>query len=229
MAQIYRAERLLVCAVTIESVTADRVHLVRHGEVFNPDGVLYERLPGFSLSDRGRDMARSALDAVQRESVTALVVSPLQRAKESMEPWEKATGLTAVEDERVIEPWNEFRGINLRGGLALVSRPGLWKFLTAPSRPSWGEPFVDIADRMLEAMWAAAESVDGGDVVIVSHQLPIWMAHLALKDNRLSHNPTKRRCSLSSVTTFTVSPAGLTESGYWEPRGVVAAIDGGAV
>ncbi len=219
----------MVCAVTIESVTADRVHLVRHGEVFNPDGVLYERLPDFGLSARGREMARASLDAVPLDAVTALVVSPLQRAKESMDPWERATGLTAVEDERVIEPWNEFRGINLRGGLALMTRPDLWKFLAAPSRPSWGEPFVEISDRMLSAMWAAAESVDGGDVVIVSHQLPIWMVHLTLKDKPLSHMPTKRRCSLSSVTTFAVTPSGFTEADYWEPIGVATAIDGGAV
>lgn len=219
----------MVCAVTIESVTADRVHLVRHGEVFNPDGVLYERLPGFSLSERGRQLATAALAAIPNESITALVVSPLQRTKESMQPWESATGLTAVEDERLIEPWNEFRGLNLRGGRTLLARPDLWKFLVNPMRPSWGEPYVDIADRMLAAMWNAVESVDGGDVVIVSHQLPIWMVHLKLAGETLTHHPLKRRCSLSSVTSFDVRPEGLVESAYWEPHNVAAAVDGGAV
>ena len=219
----------MVCAVTIESVTADRVHLVRHGEVFNPDGVLYERLPGFALSDRGREMAKSAVGTVPLEAVTSLVVSPLQRTKESMQPWESATGLTAKEDDRVIEPWNEFRGLNLRGGLTLLTRPDLWRFLGAPSRPSWGEPFSDIAKRMLAAMTSASESVAGGDVVIVTHQLPIWMVHLSLAGKNLNHNPMTRRCSLSSVTTFEVTASGFVETDYVEQRDVSAAVDGGAV
>jgi broad specificity phosphatase PhoE len=210
-------------------VTADRVHLVRHGEVFNPDGVLYERLPGFGLSDRGRELAHAALDAVPHGPVTALVVSPLQRTKESIQPWEAATGLSATEDERVIEPWNEFRGLNLRGGATLFTRPDLWKFLVNPMRPSWGEAYSDIAERMLAAMRAGADSVDGGDVVIVSHQLPIWMAHLKLAGESLVHHPLKRRCSLSSVTSFDVRGDKLVESAYWEPSNVASAVDGGAV
>ena len=210
-------------------MTAERVHLVRHGEVFNPDGVLYERLPGFSLSEHGRTLALSAVTAIDHKRVTGLLVSPLQRTKESVAPWEVATGLTAVEDDRVIEPWNEFRGLNLRGGRTLLLRPDLWRFLVNPSVPSWGEPYIDIADRMLAAMWHASESVDGGDVVIVTHQLPIWAAHLKLAGERLAHNPTKRRCALSSVTSFDVHPTGFVESGYWEPRGVNAATDSGAV
>jgi broad specificity phosphatase PhoE len=210
-------------------VTAERVHLVRHGEVFNPDGVLYERLPGFGLSEYGRALALSAVTAVDHSRVTGLVVSPLQRTKESVAPWESATGLTAVEDDRVIEPWNEFRGMNLRGGRTLLTRPDLWRFLVNPSRPSWGEPYVDIADRMLAAMWNAADSVDGGEVVIVTHQLPIWAVHLKLAGERLAHNPTKRRCALSSVTSFDVHASGLVESGYWAPRDVQRATDSGAV
>ena len=210
-------------------MTAERVHLVRHGEVFNPDGVLYERLPGFGLSDYGRTLALSAVTAVDPTCVTALVVSPLQRTRESVAPWESATGLTAAVDDRVIEPWNEFRGLNLRGGRTILARPSLWKFLVNPTRPSWGEPYVDIADRMLAAMWTAAESVDSGDVVIVSHQLPIWMAHRKLAGERLAHNPKSRRCALSSVTSFDVHPTGFVESGYWEPRDVARATDSGAV
>lgn len=210
-------------------MTAERVHLVRHGEVFNPDGVLYERLPGFGLSEYGRTLALSAVTAVDPKRITALVVSPLQRTRESVAPWESATGLTAVVDDRVIEPWNEFHGLNLRGGRTVAGRPDLWRFVTNPFRPSWGEPYEDIADRMLAAMWTAAESVESGDVVIVSHQLPIWMAHRKLAGERLWHNPSSRRCALSSVTSFDVHPTGFVESGYWEPRGVARATDSGAV
>jgi broad specificity phosphatase PhoE len=209
-------------------VTAERVHLVRHGEVNNPGGVLYERLPNFGLTAKGRDLAQSALRHVPLSSISRLVVSPLQRARESMEPWEKSTGLSATIDERVIEPWNEFRGMALDGGLSLATRPDLWKFLVNPLRPSWGEPYQDIARRMLAAMRDAADSVDGGDVVIVSHQLPIWMVHRAMADKPLAHLPGTRRCSLSSVTSFQVHPADFLEFDYREAMDVDGALDSGA-
>lgn len=210
-------------------MTAERVHLVRHGEVHNPGGVLYERLPNFGLTPKGRDLAQSALRHVSLSSISRLVVSPLQRARESMEPWEKSTGLAASIDNRVIEPWNEFRGMALDGGLSLATRPNLWKFLTNPLRPSWGEPYQDIATRMLAAMRDAADSVDGGDVVIVSHQLPIWMVHRAMADTPLAHFPGTRRCSLSSVTSFEVHPADFVEFDYREALDVDRALDSGAV
>lgn len=202
---------------------------MRHGEVNNPGGVLYERLPNFGLTSKGRDLAQSALRHVPLASISRLVVSPLQRARESMEPWEKSTGLTATVDDRVIEPWNEFRGMALDGGLSLATRPDLWKFLINPLQPSWGEPYQDIAQRMLAAMRDAADSVDGGDVVIVSHQLPIWMVHRAMADKPLAHLPGTRRCSLSSVTSFQVHPADFVEFGYREALDVNDALDSGAV
>lgn len=218
-----------VCAVTIGRVTAERVHLVRHGEVNNPGGVLYERLPKFGLTDYGRTLAESAVRHVPVASITKLVVSPLQRARESMAPWEAATGLTASIDERVIEPWNEFRGMRLDGGRALLTRPDLWKHLVNPFRPSWGEPYAEIAARMLAAMRDAVDSVDGGDVVIVSHQLPIWMVQRAMADKSLVHSPRARRCSLSSVTSFQVHPADFIEYDYREATDVDRAVDSGAV
>jgi broad specificity phosphatase PhoE len=210
-------------------VSAERVHLVRHGEVNNPGGVLYERLPDFGLTPYGHEIAASALRHVPLDTISALVVSPLQRARESAQPWEKSTGLTATIDERVIEPWNEFRGLNLRGGRALLTRPDLWKFLVNPLRPSWGEPYRDITQRMLAAMRDAVDSVDGGDVVIVTHQLPIWMVQRAMSDKPLAHWPGTRRCSLSSVTSFQVHPADFVEIDYREVTDIDRAVDSGAV
>lgn len=218
-----------VCADTIRRVSAERVHLVRHGEVNNPGGVLYERLPNFGLTEYGRTLAESAVRHVPLDTISALVVSPLQRARESMAPWESATGMTATIDERVIEPWNEFRGLRMNGGRELLSRPDLWKFLANPLRPSWGEPYREIAQRMLAAMRYAVDSVDGGDVVIVSHQLAIWMVQRAMSDKSLAHLPGTRRCSLSSVTSFQVHPADFVEYDYREATDIDRAVDSGAV
>lgn len=220
---------------------ADRVHLVRHGEVHNPGGVLYGRLPGFRLSELGERMARATAEAGADWPVERIVASPLQRTRESAAPWSELLGIPVETDSRVIEPYNAFEGKRVRQE---VRRPRNWPLLARPWEPSWGEPFARIADRMLRAMDDAAEEPDGGDVVIVSHQLPIWIAHRRIAGERLAHDPRRRRCALSSVTTFErastgastgsaggAGDAGWREVAYREPAAELlsASVDLGAV
>lgn len=201
---------------------ADLVHLVRHGEVHNPDHVLYGRLEGFGLSDLGHRMAASAVTGLAGHPVTALFASPLQRAQESAAPWAEAFGLDIRTEPRIIEPTNRFEG--KRMNLRTLANPRYWHLLRNPRVPTWGEPFADVAARMLAAMTDAREAVDAGEVVMVSHQLPIWMAHRALASEPLHHDPRKRRCSLSSITTFAFVDGRFTEVGYQE-RGAALLAD----
>lgn len=194
---------------------ADIVHLVRHGEVHNPKRVLYGRLEGFGLSELGHRMAASAVAALAGHPVTALYASPLQRARESAAPWAEAFGLEPHIDERIIEPTNRFEG--KRMNKRTVMHPKHWHLMRDPSVPTWGEPFAQIAARVLAAMEDAHRSIDGGEIVMVSHQLPIWMAHRAVAGERLAHDPRKRRCSLSSVTSFAWRDGAFTEIGYQDP------------
>lgn len=207
---------------------ADRLHLVRHGEVHNPDRVLYGRLPHFRLSEDGRQMARSAaayLKGLERP-VSALYASPLQRTRESAEPFTELFGLEPIIDERVIEPTNVFEGKQMRRA---VLNPANWRYLTAPSIPSWGEPYRQVVARMDAAMTEAWGEADGGDVVFVSHQLPIWITHLAVAGQDLQHDPRKRRCALSSITSFERHGGAWREVDYAEPAATGAAVDVGAV
>jgi len=188
----------------LEIVPAEQIHLVRHGEVFNPQGVLYGRLPGYGLSSLGQEMAQFAADDLLARSrpVTALVASPLQRTQQSAEPIGRAFDLEAALDDRVIEPENRFEGKRMSGPDSALLDVRNWAFLINPWEPSWGEPFGSIARRMLLAMDDAWNAADGGDVVIVSHQLPIWMVHRRVAGKSLAHDPRRRRCALSSITTF---------------------------
>lgn len=207
-------------------MTATRLHLVRHGEVHNPARVLYGRLPGYRLSDEGRRMTWAAAEYVREldRPVTSLISSPLQRTQESAEPFTEVFGLTPVLDERVIEPANVFEGTQMRRSLM---DPRNWWHLRRPSVPSWGEPYASIAERMLQAMDDAWHSAPEGDVVIVSHQAPIWITHLRVAGLPLRHDPRTRRCALSSVTSFERVGDVWREVGYAEPA--AAGIDLGAV
>jgi len=212
-------------------VSASAIHLVRHGEVHNPTGVLYGRIEGFGLSDLGKKMAAAAADSLADRPIQRIVSSPLQRTRESSAPWVERFGMDPVIDERIIEPWNRFEGTKVRFGPSMLNNPQAWPWVSNPFRPSWGEPYVEIAARMLAAITEAHESVADGEVVLVSHQLPIWTVHRFLRGERLYHDPRRRRCALSSITTLEKRAGSFLEVGYDDPAAplAVAAVDEGAV
>ncbi|SEB47915.1 Broad specificity phosphatase PhoE [Paramicrobacterium humi] len=197
-------------------MVASLIHLVRHGEVHNPSRVLYGRVPGFGLSDLGHRMAEAAAaELVERgANITRVIASPLQRTQESAAPIAAAFDVDVETDERLIEPFNHFEGSRMSRALR---NPRNWPSLRNPRKPSWGEPFSDIAARMLVAIEDAWESTESGEVALVSHQLPIWMVHSSLLGIPLHHDPRKRRCSLSSITTIEHNGRRFTEVDYDEP------------
>ena len=204
------------------------VHLVRHGEVENPRQVLYGRLPGYHLSADGRMMAKAAAGFLAGRDVTVLLTSPLERAQETAEPIAGEFALTPVIDERLIEPWNHFEGMTFGVGDGSLRQPRHWPHLVNPLRPSWGEPYRSVADRMLAACLDAARAASGHEAVCVSHQLPIWMARRAAEGRRLWHHPGRRQCALGSVTSLTYTGGRVTAVSYAEPsaparRGVAGA------
>lgn len=209
---------------------ADLLHFVRHAEVHNPDRILYGRLENFGLSPRGEQMAKRVADTLKVRPIVRVISSPLQRTRQSAEPIAKTLGLQVEVDERLIEGDNVFEGtrLNLEN---VLKNPSTWKNFRNPWRPSWGEPYREIADRMMAATDDAYHSVDEGEVVLVSHQLPIWMLHKWISGVPLPHLPSSRRCSLSSVTSFRKVGERWKEESYREPASdfLEDAIDLGAV
>jgi len=195
------------------------VHLVRHGEVENPRGVLYGRIPGYHLSEAGRMMAKAAADFLAGRDITVLRSSPLERALETAEPIAAELGLPVEVDDRLIEPWNHFEGMRFAVGDGALRQPKHWVHLRNPFRPSWGEPYQEVAARVLAAVADAAEAADGHEVVCVSHQLPIWVARRAAERRRLWHDPRRRQCALGSVTSLTFVKGKLTGVSYATPSG----------
>jgi broad specificity phosphatase PhoE len=193
------------------------VHLLRHGEVDNPDGILYGRLPGFHLSKLGVAMAERVAQTLTGRDITALVASPLERAQETAAPTAEALGLPVITDVRVIEAANLFEGRRFGPGDGSLRRPDTWRLLYNPFRPSWGEPYRDIAVRMLAAVEDAREAALGSEAVVVSHQLPVWIARCSVEGRRLWHDPRSRQCSLASLTTFTYAGDRVVSVAYSEP------------
>jgi broad specificity phosphatase PhoE len=195
------------------------VHLLRHGEVHNPGGVLYGRRPGFHLSDLGREMAQRVADTIGDRDIVHLRVSPLERVRETAAPLAAARGLTPVVDERVIESTNVFEGEQVAGGANLFRNPALWRHLWNPFRPSWGEPYRQVAARMRSAVWDARDAARGHEAVVVSHQLPIWVTRLSAEGRPFLHDPRRRECTLCSLTSLHFEGPRLVRVSYSEPAG----------
>ena len=195
------------------------VHLVRHGEVHNPEGILYGRLPGYGLSDTGREHARRAAEHLAGADVTALLVSPMQRAQETAVPIAEKLGVEPITEDRLIEAGNAFEGMHFGVGDGALRKPEYWPLLRNPFTPSWGEPYLEIAHRMLGAVHRAREAAAGHEALCVSHQLPIWTLRRFLEGKRLWHDPRRRQCSLASLTSLVFDGDELREIVYSEPAG----------
>lgn len=221
-------------------MVATTIHLMRHGEVHNPEGVLYGRLPGYRLSDRGIAMAetvaahlagtasgapggeRRLRDAPvsappARRDVVAVIASPLQRAQETATPIAAAFGVDIATEPRIIEAANHFEGMKFGVGDGSLRHPEHWPYLRNPFRPSWGEPYAEQVERMLAAVADALVLACGHEAVLVSHQLPVWVTRLALENRRLWHDPRRRQCSVASLTSLRYDGDTLVGIGYSEP------------
>jgi broad specificity phosphatase PhoE len=195
------------------------VHLLRHGEVHNPTGILYGRLPGFHLSENGRNQAEIVAKALADADVTAVLASPLERAQETAVPIAALHGLEVHTDGRLIEADNKFEGKTVAVGDGALRSPRHWLLLRDPFTPSWGEPYRQIAHRMFAAAHRARELAEGHEAVCVSHQLPIWTLRRFVTGQRLWHDPRRRQCALASLTSLVFTGTELTQLRYTEPAG----------
>ncbi len=199
------------------------VHLMRHGEVYNPESILYGRLPGFVLSDLGHEMAAKVAKALAGRDIIEVRASPLERAQQTAAPIAESHGLPIGTDDRIIEAANRFEGKRVAVGDGVLSQPKYWKYLWDPFKPSWGEPYTQIADRMAAAIADAKLSASGHEVVLVSHQLPVWTSRLAAENRRLWHDPRRRQCNLASLTSLTFDDDRLQTITYSEPAAELVA------
>ena len=209
------------------------VHLLRHGEVRNPQKIIYGRLPGYPLTEDGVLMAKAAARALAERDVGVILSSPLERAMQTAEVVADALGLEVRTDERLIEPTNHFEGFGFGVGDGSLRRPEHWKHLRNPFLPSWGEPYREVVSRVLSAMADArdtardtahnrADTVHGREAVCVSHQLPIWVTRRAIEGRKLWHRPDRRQCGLASLTSFTYVGDRIITVAYAEPAGTAA-------
>lgn len=192
------------------------IHLVRHGEVENPQSVIYGRLPGFSLSERGRKQAEAAARRLADRHIGAVWASPLERAQETALVIAEPHDLPVKTDDRLTESGTTLEGVT-RTIIGFLRSPRHWWQLRNPWRPSWGESFADVRERVLGAIRDAVDASDGREIVIVSHQTPVLVARLSLARRRLPPWLGLSSCETGSVSTLVLDGQDVVSASYFRP------------
>ena len=205
--------------MTVRTGMLTKVHVMRHGEVYNPERILYGRLPGYGLSEKGQAQAQAVAHALADHDIVLVVASPLQRAQETAAPIAARHNLSVETDPDLIESLNYFEGRRVSPGDGAWRDPRGWWQLRNPFTPSWGEPYKDISARMTIAIDKARARAAGHEAVCVSHQLPVWSLRRSLTGRRLWHDPRKRECAVASLTSFVYDGDTLVDVEYSEPAG----------
>lgn len=194
------------------------VHVMRHGEVHNPEGILYGRLPDYHLSERGRAQAQRVAEVLADRDIVAVIASPLERAQETATPVAERHNLVIDTNADLIESTNVFEGKRVSPGDGALRDPRNWKYLINPVRPSWGEPYREVAIRMRRALDAARTRAAGHEAVCVSHQLPVEILRRSMNGKWLPHDPRRRMCDLASLNTFVFEDDRLVDWQYLDPH-----------
>ncbi|MYB44426.1 MAG: histidine phosphatase family protein [Acidimicrobiia bacterium] len=180
------------------------VHLVRHGEVDNPDQVVYADLAGFGLSEGGRRQAAWASTHLAGHPIGAVYASPLDRARETAQVFALPHGL----DPLVLPEVTEWALMSRWAGLPWadldIHFPGeLGAYLNDPLDLDFApESVTELALRVGRAVDALADRHSGQEVVVVSHQDPIQAARLRLTGQHLGrlHQDKPRHCEVISLS-----------------------------
>lgn len=195
------------------------LHLVRHGEVENPKGVIYGRLPGYNLSERGQRQAEQAAERLEDADLAAVWSSPLERAQETAQAIAAPHGIDVVTEDRLIESETTLEGLS-RDMLHFLRSPKQWWHFRNPLKPSWGESFANIRARMLDAIKDATSEAGDREIVLVSHQTPVLVARLTLTRKRMPPWLGLTPCETGSITTLELEEDGtVPAASYFASKG----------
>ena len=195
------------------------MHLIRHGEVENPKGVVYGRLPGFNLSERGERQAKQSAQRLQDADLVAVWSSPLERAQQTARMIAEPHDLEVVTDDRLLESETTLEGLT-RDAFHFFRSPKHWWHFRNPMTPSWGESFASIRARMLEAVKEAASKAEGREIALVSHQTPVLVARLTLTRRRTPPWMGLTPCATGSITSLVFDDEGrVVSASYFSPPG----------
>lgn len=196
--------------------TGHTTFLIRHGEVHNPEGVVYADLEGFGLSELGR--AQAAATATRLPAASTIVASPLQRAVETANIIAGDIGASVAVDEDLTE-WRLGRRWAGEVWESIDERfPGeLTAYLDHPHQLDFGEETLDALAARVAGAVRRHRLAAHGPLVIVSHQDPIQAARLDLTGRVLTDLHQDKPGHAAIVTLSGTGDGPWDEVAMWAP------------
>lgn len=194
------------------------VHLVRHGEVANPNHVVYADLEGFNLSPLGVRQVHSAASHLAQRPIEGVFTSPLARARQTATAIARHHHLEPIVVDDLVETrqypgWTGHRWADLSAHF-----PGqVERYLEdASTLDDVAETLDDVADRVTRVVVDTARS-GLHEFAIVGHQDPLQAGRLRLTGRHLSELLIDPPSHASVVTIVSDDLINWTEAGVWRP------------
>ncbi len=177
---------------------ATTILLIRHADVFNPDNVIYGRLPHFRLSDYGQYFARKTATHLANMPIAAFYTSPLLRALQTTRILAAPhAGVPVRSTSRLSEVRSSWQGTRYND---LPPDKTVYDLRREPT----DESIDDVWQRMSATVRALAQQHADQTVACVSHGDPIKIATLGFQGRTLDgsavREPDPARCSVTSLT-----------------------------
>jgi broad specificity phosphatase PhoE len=203
---------------------ATQISLVRHASVHNPSNIFYGRLPGFSISQRGRLEAARTARALKDLSIEEIVSSPLLRCRQTAaEILKYHPHLKLRQSSLITEVLTPFQGqssdvIDLKNGDVYSGVDSKY------------EQPEDILLRVQKFLFRMRHNFPEKHVVAVTHGdiilfMMLWASHLSATPLNKRKFTTlciiKEYPAVSSITTFSYSTMTKDERpsiAYFNPR-----------
>lgn len=197
-----------------------KIYIVRHGQIENPDNIIYGFLP-LPLSEEGRATAKRAGQYLKDKNIGIIISSPIARTMETAKIINREISggdLKIEEDSRLREiEWGKvFQGMNEEE--LKKKYPNEWEeYKKHPSKFGFGETLQTLSERMAEVLQEVVKSHPGKNILLVSHKAPISCLVLKLKDKDLDcmHETEVEN---GSVWELEHSDGNFKVNNHWRPE-----------
>lgn len=148
------------------------IYLIRHGEYANPKQIAPYRLPGFHLTENGKQEVSRLSEQLSQEPIVAVYTSPLERTQETAGILAKPHGLQPVIDDRLIEVRSQLEGHTIDE----INRNGGWNW-DVYTNPVWkgGETLEEIFARVNTVVEEKIKQFKGKSIILVTHGDPVML------------------------------------------------------
>lgn len=176
------------------------VHLTRHGEVHNPEKILYGRIPGFVLSETGKQQVHALGKHIAKKKIRHVYTSPLDRTRETASILSTYIPMEHMHpDARLLENATPLEGKPLKE-IALHD----FNFYATEHIKNGGERIADIADRMTQFFEEIRVRHTNEEVLVVSHGDPIMITYAYYSGLPLTLASIRGDSYVPTATGFTI-------------------------